>query len=67
VKLGNIVNDTYVMLSEAYGREAMKMSSVFEGQKRFKEGRENVEDERSGRPRSHRTDENVESVRNLVH
>jgi hypothetical protein len=29
---------------------------------------ENVEnDERSGRPKSHRTDENVEKVRNLVH
>jgi hypothetical protein len=26
-----------------------------------------VEDERNGHPRSHRTDENVEKVRNLVH
>jgi len=34
----------------------------------FKEDLEYVEnDERSGRPRSHRTDENVEKVRNLVH
>jgi hypothetical protein len=39
----------------------MKDSSVFEWHKPFKEDRENVEDdERSGRLRSHRTDENVE-------
>jgi len=30
------------MLSEAYGGEAMKKSSVSDWQKRFKEGRENV-------------------------
>jgi hypothetical protein len=56
------------LLSEAYGGEYMKRSSVSGWHKWFKEGRENVEDvERSGRPRSHRTDENVEKVRNLVH
>jgi hypothetical protein len=48
--------------------EAMKGASAFEWHKRFKEGRETVEDdERVCRPRSHRTDENVEKVRNLVY
>jgi hypothetical protein len=56
------------MPSEAYWEEAMKTSSVYEWHKRFKEGRKNMEDdERNGRPRSHRTDENVAKVRNLVH
>jgi len=56
------------MLSEAYGGEAVKESSVFEWHKRFKEGRENVEgDEWSGPPRSHRTDVNVEKVQHMVH
>jgi hypothetical protein len=56
------------MLSETYGKEAMKKSSVSEWHRRFEEGRENVEDdETSGRTGSHRIDENVEKVRNLVH
>jgi hypothetical protein len=39
--------------------DAMKTSSVFEWHKRFKEGREDVkDDERTGRPKTHRTDEN---------
>jgi hypothetical protein len=46
------------MLTEAYGADAMKKSSVFEWHKRFKEGREDVkDDERTARPKSHRTDE----------
>jgi hypothetical protein len=46
----------------------MKKSSVFKWHKNFKEGYKNVEDdERSGHPRSHRTDENGEKVQNLVH
>jgi len=68
VKLGETPSDTCAMLSEAYGGEAMKKSSILEWHKRFKEGRENVEDdEGSGCPRSNRTDENVEKVRNLMH
>jgi len=56
------------MPSEACKGEALKKSSVSEWHKRFKEGRENVEDdERSGHPRSHRTDENVERMQNPVH
>jgi hypothetical protein len=43
----------------------VKKSSVFEWLTR--EGRETVKDyERSGRPRSHRADENVEKLRNPV-
>jgi hypothetical protein len=46
----------------------MKKSCAFERHKRFKAGREDVEDdERSDRPRSHGTGENVGKVRNLVH
>jgi len=55
------------VLSEAYGGEAMKNSAVFELHKRFKGGCENVEgDERSGHPRSQRTDENIENMQNLI-
>jgi hypothetical protein len=46
------------MLTEAYGADAMKTSSVFEWHKRFKEDREDVkDDEITGRPKTHRTDE----------
>jgi hypothetical protein len=55
------------MLSEACGGKCVKKSSVFEWQKRFKVGRENVEDdERSLRPRSHKTDDIAEGVQNLI-
>jgi hypothetical protein len=58
----------YEMLFEAYEGETMKKSGVSDWYKRFKEGREYVEDdERSGHPRSHITAENVEGLRNLVH
>jgi transposase len=68
VELGKNARDTCAMLSEAYEEEVMKKSSVFQWHKRFKEGRENVEDdERSGCPKSHRNDENVEKMRNLAH
>jgi hypothetical protein len=67
-KLGNDANDTCAMLSENYGGETTKKSNVSEWHKQYKEGRENVEDdESSGRPRSHRTDENVGEVWSLLH
>jgi hypothetical protein len=52
---------------QASGGEAMKELSDFEWHKRFKGGHENMKDERSGHPRSQRTDENVEKVQILVH
>jgi hypothetical protein len=49
------------------GEEAMKNSSDFEWHKLFEVGRENVEDDkRSGRPRPHITNENVEKVLKLM-
>jgi hypothetical protein len=46
----------------------MKHSCFFEWYNQFKEGRENVEDdEKSGRPWSHRTNEKVETMGNMVH
>jgi hypothetical protein len=45
----------------------MKKSSVFEWHRRFKEGREDVQDEpRSGQPKTQRTDANVARVHTLV-
>jgi transposase len=58
-KLGKSMSETLQMLTEAHGANAMKKSSVFEWHKRFKEGREDVKDDkRTGRPKTHRTDEN---------
>jgi hypothetical protein len=61
-KLGKSASETVQMLTEAYGADAMKKASVFEWHKRFKECREDEkdekDDERTGRPKTHRTDEN---------
>jgi hypothetical protein len=58
-KLDKSASETVQMLTEAYGADAMKTSSVSEWHKRFKEGREDVkDDERAGRPKTHRADEN---------
>lgn len=60
-------NKVCEMLTKAYGESAMKKTSVYEWYKRFQDGRENVEDdERSGRPSTSTTDENVEKVRAMV-
>jgi hypothetical protein len=48
------------MLTEAYGADAMKKLSVSEWHKRFKEGREDVKDDkRTVHLKTHWTDENV--------
>lgn len=66
-KLGKTATETYEMIKTVHGDEAMSRSRVFEWFARFRDGRESTEDdERSGRPRSSRTDENVERVQALV-
>jgi transposase len=66
-KLGKSASETLQMLTVAYGADAMEKSSIAEWHKRFKEGREDMkDDERTGRPKTHRTDENVEKAWKLV-
>lgn len=67
VKLNKSASETNHLLKEAYGDEVMSRARVFDWHKRFKEGREDVRDDaRSGRPVTHRTDENIQKVKNLV-
>ena len=50
LKLGKNARETYGMLQTAFGASCMNQASVFEWNKRFKEGRESVRnDERCGR------------------
>ena len=55
------------MLVQVYGDNAMKKTSVYKWVKRFSEGRESVTDEeRSGRPATSRTEENMAKVRQIM-
>jgi len=67
VKIGNCASETLDILKVAFGEYGVKKSSVFEWHRRFKEGREDVQDDqRSGQPKTKRTDANGNRVRNLV-
>ena len=49
-----------LMLVQVYGDSAMKKTAVYKWVERFSEGRESVTDEeRSGRPATSRTEENI--------
>ena len=55
------------MLVKVYGDNAIKKTAVYKWVKRFSEGRESVTDEeRSGRPATSRTVENLAKVRQIV-
>jgi len=67
VKIGKSASETLALLTVAYGEYAMRIWSVFEWHRPFKEGREDVQDDpRSGQPKTQRTDANVDGVRTLV-
>jgi hypothetical protein len=56
------------MLREAFGGHSLSRTAVFEWYSRFKADPVSVEDdERSGRPSTSKTTENVEKSRELVH
>ena len=59
--------ETLVSVQKAYGNDALNRSSIFRWYSRFRYGRELVEnDERCGRPKSTRTEENIAAVADLV-
>ena len=67
VRLRKTPTEALKLLQEVYGDDKMSRTCLFEWRKRFKERREEVEDDhRSGRPSTNRTDENVEQLRPKV-
>lgn len=67
VKLNKSASETLEMLQVVYGEEVMSRARVFDWHKRFKEGRDDIHgDVKSGCPVIHRTQENIEKVRNRV-
>ena len=67
IRLGKTPTETFSLLQEVYRDATMSRTRVFEWHKRFREGREDVEDDpRSGRPTTSRTNKNVERVREKV-
>ena len=61
--LGKSGNDIREMLVQVYRDNAMKKTAVYKWVKRFSEGRESVTDEeRSGRPATSRTGENIAEI-----
>ena len=67
VGIGKIPPETFNSLQEVYGNATMSRTRIFEWHKRFREGREDVEDDpRRGSTTTSRTNENVERVREKV-
>ena len=63
VRFEKTSTETLKLLQEVYGDDTMSKTRLFECHRRFKEGREEVEDDhRSGRPSTSRTDVNVEGL-----
>jgi transposase len=69
VKLGKTPTETYEILQSVYDDEALSHSSVlvFEWFKRFKDGREDLQDDpRSGRPSTSQNSDTIVNVREMV-
>ena len=57
-----------LMLVQVYGDSAIKKTAVYKWVKRFSDRRESVTgEERSGRPATSRTEENIANVCQIVH
>ena len=67
VNLGKSGKEIREMLVQVYGDNAMQKRAVYKWVKRFSEGRESVTDEeRSGRPATSRTEENIANIRQIL-
>jgi len=66
-KIGKTATETYQLLQQAYGEDAMGRTQVFDWFRRFKEGRTSVEsDPRLVRPLTSRNEEMIAKVRTVV-
>jgi hypothetical protein len=66
-KTGKTATETFQLIRQAYGDNALSRTRVFELYARFRDGRENLDDdERSGRPTTVRTPDMIETVRELI-
>ena len=64
VKNGFNDAQTLEMLGKCFGNDTLTRSNVFRWHERFRSGRESVEDdERSGRPSTAKTDENIKKIK----
>ena len=67
VKLGRNGTETFEILRTAFDEQCLNRARIFEWHKRFKEGRDSVDDNpRSGRPKTSKTDDCVARVRELI-
>ena len=65
--IGKTAMETYQLLQQAYGEDAMGRTQVFDWFRRFEESRTSVEnDPRSGRPSTSRNEEMIAKVRTIV-
>jgi len=66
-KIGKTATETYKLLQQAYGEDAMGRTQAFDWFRRFKEGRTSVEsDLRSGRLSTPRNEEMIAKVRTIT-
>ena len=66
-KLGKSAKETHEMLITVYEERAVTLKCVYEWFKRFREGRDTIEDApRSGRPATARTPDNVQKVKEFL-
>ncbi|KAG5337990.1 MOS1T transposase, partial [Acromyrmex heyeri] len=66
-KLGKNGREIFECLKQVYGDNSLKEPTVNKWLKRFREGREDVkDDQRSGRPSTSTSEENVERIRGCV-
>jgi hypothetical protein len=65
-KTRKTATETFQLIKQANGDDALLRTRVSEWYASFRDGRENVEDERSGRPTAVRTFDMIETFRELL-